>query len=665
MVDVQFKISEHSSANTIAIEFGPRLKCNLIINSKTKTKTPIVNIVNTVYQITDKKKEIIEQESKGMISVPVGIYTKLEIETAKIIFHSQEIPVDFTSPLHVEKAYQNLMDNLIENAPEYTSGDPENSLESFLVLLSIPFVQDEDEYSDLIQLHLSILKNLGFSHITLLNQIASSFYSQKDNISQDDLINHPLGILLNIGKTTQIGVMDNKILRNGFLDINLGTTTVLNHSLAILRDLNITGVSNNTVVNWLVSEGRVDGKVPITMKTVRRKEFNITAILNTPKIIFDYKSVTGMENEYNTILEGIQKVLKLTESITKKNLDQLLKTIVITGPGAFFKGIDNRMTIEMQKLYPEYEIKVILGEDPLNSVSNGLIKYVNLFPILKVFNLQENEQDIVIESTQQDLLKKSIETLKEIKNYIHNLDELQTQTTNLQIAIEKLPIPIKSMLNINIQQESKYWSIEFNHFLNPLIKQAQIGLKETEEVAKQFRNIGLSIAKLPKFIKSHISKVFTSYVYGLQMIRSVHLDSVNQEYLDILHHETVKFENQPEFSIEDLVQASNLSKSVINDVLDDYINKYPNIGYIDGNFIKFTNEKLGIASKILEKLHEQYYENSNDKSKLNIILNKAIIFCNFLIKGYSFLNNKELAHIFEKEKEELEKTKLSKSDLFL
>ena len=104
------------------------------------------------------------------------------------------------------------MDNLIAKVPEYTSEGSENKLENFIVLLSIPFVQDEDEYSKIIQMHLSILKNFGFMHITFLNQIAASFYSQKDHIQQEDLKESAKGILINIGKTSQIGIMNAKIL---------------------------------------------------------------------------------------------------------------------------------------------------------------------------------------------------------------------------------------------------------------------------------------------------------------------------------------------------------------------------------------------------------------------------------------------------------------------
>ena len=171
---VQFSVKELPTDKTLAIEFG----------------------------VSEQKRRIIEQESKGIITIDTGIYSKLEVENAKILFQADEIPVEFDNPKHVEKAYQNIMDNLIAKVPEYTSEDSETKLENF-VLLSIPFVQNEEEYSKIIQMHLSILKNFGFMYITFLNQIAASFYSQKDHIQQEDLKESAKGLLINIGKTSQ------------------------------------------------------------------------------------------------------------------------------------------------------------------------------------------------------------------------------------------------------------------------------------------------------------------------------------------------------------------------------------------------------------------------------------------------------------------------------
>ena len=65
------------------------------------------------------------------------------------------------------------MDNLIQKVPEFTGGDSKyKRIESFLVLLSIPFVQNVEEYEEIIKIHLQALKNLGFTVISMLNQIA-------------------------------------------------------------------------------------------------------------------------------------------------------------------------------------------------------------------------------------------------------------------------------------------------------------------------------------------------------------------------------------------------------------------------------------------------------------------------------------------------------------
>jgi hypothetical protein len=660
---IQFKLTEVLTDKTLTVEFGPRIKCHLIVESKKISEKPIIDIINTVYKISEQKQKILERESKDLVSIQPGIYTKLEIETAKVLFHADEIPTEYTNPAHIEKAYQNILDNLIQKVPEYVSETSENKLETFLVLLSIPFIQKEDEYSKVIQMHLSYLKNLGFTYITFLNQIASSFYSQKDKIQQENVKDNPKGILINIGKTTQIGIMDTVILPEGFSDLNLGTTTVLNHSLAILRDLNVLGLGQDTVVQWLINEGRVDGKAPPTVKSIRRKEINITPILNTPRILFNYEAVTGMKNNPNSVVEGLKNSLDEIK-FDQSKLQDILKTIVITGPGGFFKGIDTKFNEELRKIYPEYEINVIIGEDPLNSVTNGLLKYLSLWPKLKAFNLVENVKDIVIESAQQNVLQQALDMVKSLKNYISNIYELQKQAEKFAIFFDKLPNALKSFVNITINQESKEWSVKFNLFLNPFIKKAQMGgLKETDEIAIEFRNIGIEIAMLPPFIKPAFTKVFSSYVQGLKMIRGIHLDNINQEYLNILLESSLKFKNLPEYTLQELITESDLSKSVIMDVLPEYLKKYPNLGYINEKFVFFSDEKLKNLSTILETIKDKFFSslNPNSNDALKSSLASIIKYYDFLIKGFTYKNNSELIKKYSVEKEEFEKLLSNKS----
>ncbi len=652
---VQFTVTEVPTNQVLAVEFGPKLKCHIIVNSKPVSEKPAIDIVNTVFNVSEQKKRIIEQESKGEITIDVGNYTKLEVENAKILFHANEIPVEFDNATHVEKAYQNLMDNIIAKFPEYTSESSETKLENFIILLSIPFVQNEDQYSSLIQIHLTTLKNFGFTHITFLNQIASSFYSQKDKIQQDNLKESPKGILVNIGKTTQIGLMNTKILSEGFLDLKLGTTNVLNHSLAILRDLNILGIGQETVIQWLINEGRVDGKAPPTSKTVRRKEVSITPILNTPRILFDYEAVTGMKNDPNSITEGIKQSIELAR-IDQLTLDKMLKTIIITGPGAFFVGLEDKFKSELSKIYPDKELNIIIGEDPLNCVLNGLLKYLSLWPKLKVFNLAEQTKDVVVESpVQQNILQQSLDELKSLKLYISNLNELVIKATNFATKLETLPKPIKSFVTINMTQESKTWAIEFNLFLNPLIKRAQTSLEECDKVADEFRTIGVLIAKLPIFIKPIMSKVFTSYVQGLKMVRSVHSESVSQEYLNILIEISKQFANKSEYTLDDLVNASKLNKSTVVEILEDYLDYFKNIGYINSKFVFLTDEKLKSLSTKLESIKERYFSSFNPSTTdatTKLVVIQIIKYYDFLIKGYQYLQYSDLEERCVKERHE-------------
>ena len=655
MSEIQFKISEYGTEKVLIVEFGTILRCNILLNGKSISDKPIVSTTNTVFQITDQKKKIIEQETKGEVSIPPGIYTRLEIESSQILFHATELPTDFTNQMHVEKAYQNMMDKLIEKVPEYTSGaDSNNRIESFIVLLSIPFLQDKEKYSKSIQMHLQVLKNLGFTKITFLNQIAASFYSQKDKLIQKNIIDNPIGLLINIGKTTQIGVMDKVILPEGFLELNLGTTSALTHSHAILRDLNVTGVGNDTIVQWLIEHGRIDGSAPVTVKNIRRKEINISPILNSPRILFDFKAVTNMENNPNSIIIGILQSINSTKTNIQEKLSFLLKNIVVTGPGAFFKGIDKKIVQELQIHYPNQEINVLIGEEPLNSVSNGLVKYISLYPKLKVFNLVESEKETPVEGNLQSQLNQIVKEIQGLKNYLQNLDELLLEANKLSLLIEKAPIQLKTIINVKIAQEIKSWIVEFNLFLNPLIKKAQNTLEEADEMAIEFRKIGIKISSLPNFIKPSLAKVFTSYVYGLEMVKNVHLDSVNKEYLRILL-ENNRFQDLDEYSLADLAKASDLNASVIIDVLAEYLANYPNYGYLFGKFIKFSEQNLNKIDIELNNKLEAYFlrveQKGYDKAEETKLITESSEIYDFLIKGHTYLKNDAKATKYRKEKE--------------
>ena len=58
---VQFKVTEVTTANTLTIEFGAKLRCHVIVNSTPISEKPVIDIVNTIYSISYKNKTIIER----------------------------------------------------------------------------------------------------------------------------------------------------------------------------------------------------------------------------------------------------------------------------------------------------------------------------------------------------------------------------------------------------------------------------------------------------------------------------------------------------------------------------------------------------------------------------------------------------------------------------
>ena len=283
---------------------------------------------------------------------------------------------------------------------------------------------------------------------------------------------------------------------------------------------------------------------------------------------------------------------------------------------------------------------------------------MSLWPKLKVFDLNEDVKDVQIEtSTQQNVLQETLDELKSLKTYIINLDALATHALAFSQKLDQLPTSIKSFVTVNINQESKNWAIEFNLFLNPLIKRAQTSLEECDNVANEFRTIGVSLAKLPPIVKPILSKVFSSYVQGLKMVRSVHLETVNQEYLRILMESSKKFQNVSEYTVDDLVTSSNMSKTIVLDVLDDYLKQYPNIGFINNKFVFITEEKLKSLSTKLESVKEKYFSAFNPNmadQTIKLVVTQIIKYYEFLIKGYEYLQYNDLAEKCSKEKKEFE-----------
>jgi hypothetical protein len=391
---------------------------------------------------------------------------------------------------------------------------------------------------------------------------------------------------------------------------------------------------------------------------------NITPILNSPKVLFDYLAVTGKRNDPNSLIDGIKNTLQLTGEKIKNKLDKLLKTIIITGPGAYFKGLDIKIQEDLQPIYSNQEIKVNIGQDPLNCIINGLYEYLKVTPSIKAFYLLEDTvpQELEVLKTQHsNELNETLILLKSLKTYVQDFNALEKQVNRLIEKIDLLPNSIKPIMRINILSESKFISREFKKYLKPMMSKAEQGISETEEIQNVFKQIGRGIQKLPRFIQPPLTRVFTSHVYGLKMIKTTHKDKINQELINNLHSIAINFQNRDSYSLTDLATASNLEEEAIIEILDEFMEKYSNWGYFDQRIVKFSDEILLEVESGLDFLKDKFFTalENNERENINNIIDQCIKLCELLIKGYYSQNNEGLAQRYVLEKNEFENEKIA------
>ncbi|MHA2366193.1 MAG: hypothetical protein ACXAC7_19690, partial [Candidatus Hodarchaeales archaeon] len=165
MTDLPFIMTEYPTTKTLTIEFSSNIIKSDIIENNQKQNKEMLRIKNSLYEISDKKAKIMEAESKEVFSIRTGIFTKSEIETAQLILQADEILVDFKNSLQIEKAYQNFMEQLVYLAPSYFA-EGESNFESWLILVSLPFIQNDTQSKEIRKNHLIALKSLGFVYIS-------------------------------------------------------------------------------------------------------------------------------------------------------------------------------------------------------------------------------------------------------------------------------------------------------------------------------------------------------------------------------------------------------------------------------------------------------------------------------------------------------------------
>lgn len=656
MVELPYSKEKITNSNTIAIEFSSNyIKCFVIKNNKKITDNP-VSIKNILYYISQKKSLSLKKDTADMVNIRSGYFTKNEIENAQLLLQAEEVPVNIEIAEQVQKAYQNFLERLPQIFSTFTLNDTE--LDTWLVLLSLPFIQDESTYKNMLQIHMVALKAIGLVKVALLDHLSASFFSQRQKIYQENP-KKPHGLLINIGPNAQIGVLISKLQADSFVETQgLGINTIIDHAIAILNDFRIHGFKPATLEQWLTESGTCDGSAPVTLKHIRRKEFNIQPILNAPMLLFDYKKVTKKQNNYNSIVEGVVQALNASKKV-KKNVDKLLNTIVITGQGARYKGLQQVFKNQLQTLFPNKTIRITIGQDPENAVINGLQEIIYLNPEITAYNILVERSDPNEFKHQQKIYQKEInDILKQIKatdkKLIHpdTLNALTKSLLGSLSALAKIPKELHPYISQQLTEQTKNWSKEYNKALKEYKKEAEHGLKEIKDIMVKFRVYSSSIDQLPKFLRASFTHVLSSNISEIKKIELKHneiLDSTNLKKI----HKIIKshFHNISHFQVEDLAKASDIGLDMVLDLVPSILTKYPDLGFLDGRIVQFQEKYLTNVGQFLNTLRDDFYSAiETDKTAANELLGQINEYCDFLIRGYESFQQKDVANRFRAEK---------------
>lgn len=671
MVDLPFITEKSANSNTITIAYSPHaIKSDFIANNR-KINDKRIQLANTLYYISERKGKALEQETESMVSVRSGFFTKAEIETAQLLLQAKEVLVKITEPLQVEKSYQNFLEQVAQQYPAIMNET--TSLDSWLVLLSLPFIQNQVDYQQLLQTHLNALKTMGFARVALVDHISASFFSQRHIINQENP-KKPHGLLISIGIEVQIGVLISKLQTDGFIQTyGLGIESVINHASAILQDLRIHGFKSSILEQWLVEGGTCDGSAPIAKKIIRRKEFNIQPILNAPMLLFDYTGVTGRKVngkkvEYNSIVEGVVQALKASKK-AKKNINKLLDTIVITGQGAEYKGMKTMLLTQLQAHFPKKSIQITIGIQPQDAIINGLYEYLSLNSVLEPYNiLTERIDPNKFKELRKSYQKEINAILKQVKStdkklfHPETLPDLTKSLLSSLAELAKLPKDLHTFISQELVTITKDWSKEYTKHLKVYKKQAEQGIDEAIHVLTLFTNFSGVISQLPRFLQSSFSRALSTTATDIKNIKAKQQEKLDDTRLKTLQQVFKKrFQKESYFQLEDFALATNLDVKIIIDLIPVFLTIYPNLGFLDGRIVQFQQQYLDNVGQFLNTLREDFYQALiTDINKAKEFLEQINEYCDFLISGYRHQKQSHMAERFVTEKimltEELQNT---------
>ena len=395
-------VYEAKEPNVIAIDFGTLFaKCSVMSNST--WMEDLVVIPNKIYEISETKAHTLLTESKGEISIPVGLFTQKEIEDAKLLFQADETFVQSdalpSDTKKLEKGYQNIAENLDKEfnltANEKISGNFKN----WAVVTAVASFETAEARETVEKLHKQATKNIGFKALYINNQIMFDYFSQINYLKQIGAREGYCTIVDVGGGYTKVGGVSGIPIQESFRRFNIGGQDITKYCQRLLQErFNITGTAYATIEEWLHEGGTVEGDAASTMKNFKRKEIDIKDILNTPEMLFDYAKFYKKERRFNSITQVIVSAIEGVLEKSEVGVELLLGAVLVVGGASRFNGLTQRIQRELAEEFPEYkdQINVLVGEDPQNSGINGIrglvsAKYGGNQKGLKWLNLQVSE----------------------------------------------------------------------------------------------------------------------------------------------------------------------------------------------------------------------------------------------------------------------------------
>jgi hypothetical protein len=653
---IAYKVEQVNTKNKLLIDFGPKhFKIRMLSNGNI---SDVFKFPNTLFHISETRVQNLEREFKDAFILKSGMFTRAEVEAAQLLLQADEKLVDLANKVQIERAYTNLFEILPDKLGiDFRTG--EIDFESWSVFLTVPVTSNFD---DMLKTHLNILKSIGFIYIKPTDYLTSSFYSQKSLIGAEN-VKHKYGILVNVSDKTEIGVFDEELIENGYSQLSLGVNTVIEYSLAILRDLNIRGFKRELLEEWVQIDGTCLNDAQTVIKNIRKKDTDIKILLNSPYILFDYFKVTGMKNDVNSIPEGIINLLQSNKKI-KKNINKILSNVIIVGPGSSYRGfglaLKSTLSLEFGNL-----INVIEGKDPTNSEINGLYEYLSTFDHYDCFNITKIEIDDSTRKTlekQNELIIKSIESkLKEIKSknlyHLENLSTFNDVMKSVFQSLKDLPEGLDTYVESKIFSETQKFAKDFAKQLSGYKKSSE---KNLEKASQNLQILQTFANEINRFSIAFVNQLFSNQLSNvLSDVRKIKLafeEKITNELVKTILKQLQKELNKEQWiMIEDLAEKTKLSIDQIEKVSMQVIIANPEIGFLDGRFLKYSSDLLTPASNFLDQLIQTIDQkiSSNNSFELKEDFEQALTYCNFLIGGFNSLNYTEFLENAQAKKEYL------------